>query len=276
MHIKQWFALLLLLLTACQPNTRQFNGYLDADMLYLSSDIAGRLQALAVTKGQMVHAQQFLFRAEQTNEHYQVVISKLNQSNLMAQQNELSSQLKYIQANFQRIRMLLQQHAASQDDAEAAAKDVAVATQKLAAIAFQIQSSQMNTRDKEWLLSRKIGTAPNDGIIFDIYYRPGEYLRAGDPVLSLITQDNIKVVFFVPEAQLSQVRLNQRLTISTDQQPHFASGHIFYISAIAEYTPPIIYSPSERQKLVFRVEAKIDHPDLQQLHLGQPVTLELS
>jgi HlyD family secretion protein len=72
------------------------------------------------------------------------------------------------------------------------------------------------------------------------------------------------------------LRLNEQVKITTDKNPNFAMGHIFYISNIAEFTPPIIYSREERQRLVFRVEAKIDSPDLEKIHLGQPVTLELA
>ena len=49
---------------------------------------------------------------------------------------------------------------------------------------------------------------------------------------------------------------------------------INYISPIAQYTPPIIYSREDSHNLVFRVEALIEHPDLKRLHLGQPVSLE--
>jgi len=134
----------------------------------------------------------------------------------------------------------------------------------------------VNTAQKKWVMTRKENSAPEAGIVFDTYYTKGEFVQAGNPVLSLVTKDHIKVVFFVPEERLAQIRLNQHVNLKTDVNNLFATGHVFYISNIAEFTPPIIYSREERHKLVFRVEAKIDTPDLEKIHLGQPVTLELT
>ena len=42
-----------------------------------------------------------------------------------------------------------------------------------------------------------------------------------------------------------------------------------FIARAAEYTPPVIYSLEERNKLVFMVEARPEKPD--GLRVGQPV-----
>ena len=48
---------------------------------------------------------------------------------------------------------------------------------------------------------------------------------------------------------------------------------ISFISQTAEYTPPVIYSLEERQKLVYKIEARPAEPA--QLRVGQPVTVRL-
>ena len=50
---------------------------------------------------------------------------------------------------------------------------------------------------------------------------------------------------------------------------------INYISNIAQYTSPLIFSREERSDLVFRVEAMVERPDLNKIHLGLPITLEI-
>ena len=48
-----------------------------------------------------------------------------------------------------------------------------------------------------------------------------------------------------------------------------------YVSAQAEYTPPVIYSREARQKLVYLVEARPEASALAVLSPGQPVDVVL-
>ncbi|WP_454782100.1 HlyD family secretion protein [Legionella sp. WA2022007384] len=276
MHKLLLAALTLLLLTACEKENKIFSGYIDTDLVYLSADFGGRLTDLAVLKGQLVKTNQFLFKLEQTSELFNVKMSKLTQKDLLAQRQQIVTQLNYNEINYRRTLEMRKQNAASQNDLDAAQRDLNISKEQLNDIDFRLKNNQVDTADKKWQMTRKENFAPDLGIVFDTYYTRGEFVQAGAPVLSLITKNNIKAIFFVPEERLSQLSLNEHVKIKTDHNENFAEGHIFFISNIAEYTPPIIYSREERQRLVFRIEAKIDCPDLEKIHLGQPVTLELA
>ena len=267
--------LIFLLLMGCKKENKSFNGYIDAELVYLSADFAGRLTELAVQKGQLVQNNQFLFRLEQTSELYSVEMSQLNSKDLLAQRQQILAQLNYNDINYRRILGMRKKNAASQNDLDAARRDLDVSKQQLVDIDAKIKNSQVDTADRKWRVTRKENFAPEFGIVFDTYYTRGEFAQPGYPVLSLVTKSNIKAIFFVPQEKLSQLRLNQRVNIKTMNDFELAQGHIFYISNIAEYTPPIIYSREESSRLVFRVEAKIDYPDLEKIHLGQPAILEL-
>ena len=271
-----FIGLVTLVLISCKQESKSFSGYVDTDLVYLSADFGGRLTDLAILKGQLVQKEQFLFKLEQTSELYHVEMSQLNNKDLLAQRQQIAIQLNYNEINYRRIQGMRKQNAASQNDLDAAQKDLNISKQQLVDLDAKIQNNQVDTADKKWQVTRKESFATESGIIFDTYYTKGEFVQSGSPVLSLITQNNIKAIFFIPEEKLSQLRLNDKVKITTDKNPDFARGHIFYISNIAEYTPPIIYSREERQRLVFRVEAKIDSPDLEKIHLGQPVTLEIA
>lgn len=264
-----------LLLCACKENPRQYNGYIDADLSYLSSNYPGRLKNLCVHRGQAVQQGQLIFKLEQTEEKNAVKISELHQQSLVFQRQEILHQLHYAKTNQHRSQQMLRQNAASQNDLDLARRDENVLTDKLADIDTQLKSSQIDTRNKRWQVSRKENYANDNGIIYDTYFTPNEYIASGQAIASLITQKNIKVIFFVSETVLSQLRLNTKIRVFTDKEPHFAEGHIRYIAKIAQYTPPILYSREERQKLVFRIEASIDKPELDKIHLGQPISLEI-
>lgn len=83
---------------------------------------------------------------------------------------------------------------------------------------------------------------------------------------------NIYARFFVPESELPRVHLNQKVQINCDGcKPMTAT--ITFIAAQAEFTPPVIFSVGNREKLVFKLEARA--PGGLNIHPGQPVTVKL-
>ena len=265
----------IFLLCSCGEDDSFYNGYIDADMTYLSSNYAGRLVHLFVVRGQVVQKNQRLFKLEQTSEKFGVDISEFTQHNLLSQRKQILDQIRYSEINYRRTLQRRKQDAASQNDLDVATKDLDVLKNQLAALDFQIKSSQVDTADKQWQVARKENYATDSGIIFDTYFTQGEYAQAGQPVVSLITPKNIKVIFFVSEKDLSKIQLNHKVKLLTDGNVLLGTGTIRYISNTAQYTPPIIFSREDRQSLIFRVDAGLDKPDLNQVHLGQPVSLRL-
>ena len=266
----------IFLLCSCGDDDSLYNGYIDADMTYLSSDYAGRLIHLFVVRGQAVQKNQRLFKLEQTNEKFGVDISEFTQKNLLSQRQQILAQIHYNEINHRRTLEIRKQDAASQNDLDLATKDLDVLKNQLAALDFQIKGSQVDTAEKQWQVARKENYATDSGIIFDTYFTEGEYAQAGQPIVSLITANNIKVIFFVSEKKLSKLQLNHKINILTDGNVLLGTGTIRYISNTAQYTPPIIFSREDRQSLIFRVEARLDKPNLNQVHLGQPVSLRLA
>lgn len=264
-----------LLLVACQKNTQLYNGYLDADLTYLASDFGGRMEKITAKRGDFVQAGQLLFKLEQVNESRNIAISKANQENLQAQYQQVIDKINYTQTNYNRLQKLQAQGAASSDDLDQAKQNLNVLQNQLTSIKAQLTGNKFEIAQKNWQLERKQNTAPESGIIFDNYFTQGEYVPSGTPILSLITANNIKIIFFVPETDLGRIHLGQTVSITNDGNSSAQLGTINYISAKAEYTQPIIFSSEDRQKLVFRVEAKLNHADLTKAHLGQPVSLEL-
>jgi HlyD family secretion protein len=102
-----------------------------------------------------------------------------------------------------------------------------------------------------------------------VYYRIGEIVPSGRPVIALLPPANLKLRFFVPQAVLPQLSSGMRVTARCDGCADDLSARISFIAQSAEYTPPVIYSREERAKLVFLVEAIPDNPE--RLRVGQPI-----
>lgn len=263
------------LLVGCKPKPLIFNGYIDADLVYLSSDYPGRLSKLLVHRGDHVKPHQPLFSLEQTSEKLAVAIGETNRQALVAQKQQLLAQLHYNESNYHRTLQTRKANAASQLDLEATERDLQNLREQIAAIDAQIEGSHFDIQNRQWQVSRKEGIAPSNGLIYDTFYTEAEYVQAGQPILALVTPQYIKVIFYVPEKQMSSMALNKKIILHADNANNLAQGKISYISNTAQFTPPIIYSIENRHELIFRVEAHLIKPNLDHIHLGQPVSLEI-
>ena len=122
-------------------------------------------------------------------------------------------------------------------------------------------------------LARRNAYSPGDGTIEQIYYRPGETVPAGRPVLALLPPGNLKLRFFAPQAVLPEIKYGDIVSITCDGCEKGLTAKVSFIARSAEYTPPVIYSQEERAKLVFLIEARPEQPE--KFRVGQPVTVTL-
>lgn len=92
--------------------------------------------------------------------------------------------------------------------------------------------------------------APIAGTIQQIYFREGETVAAQRPVISILPPGNMKVRFYVPEPELPKMKVGEDVRVTCDGCPGEIAAKVYFIATMAEYTPPVIYSLSERSKLV--------------------------
>jgi HlyD family secretion protein len=138
-----------------------------------------------------------------------------------------------------------------------------------------ITQAEAQMRQIDVRIARQSVQAPRAGVIQDVFFRPGEMVGAGQPVLALLPPENRKIRLFVSEPQLARFALGKLVEVSCDSCPAGLKARVIYISPQAEFTPPVIFSLEERGKLVFRVDARPDDKHLD-LPLGLPVTARLA
>ena len=144
-----------------------------------------------------------------------------------------------------------------------------------AAADAQVQAARYSLAQSEWRQQQKRQAAPVDAQVADTFFRPGEYVAAGQPVVALLPPANIKARFFVPEGELPRIVLGQPVQVECDGCGAAINARVTHIATRPEYTPPVIYSNSQRSKLVFLVEAKPAPADAPRLRPGQPLSVRL-
>lgn len=115
--------------------------------------------------------------------------------------------------------------------------------------------------------------APVNARAEDVFFQPGEWVTAGQPVVSLLAPEDVTVRFFLPEASLAKAAPGTMIRFHCGGCSGVKTAAITHVATAPEYTPPIIYSEAARTKLVYLVEAKPVSPD-PELRPGLPVSVE--
>lgn len=153
----------------------------------------------------------------------------------------------------------------------------AARTDEIEAQRAAVEAARATLAQASWRLDQRRVTAPVGGLVADTFFRPGEHVAAGQPVVSLLPPENLLIRFFVPEPALAQLQPGARVAIACDSCPAGLVATVSFIAPQPEFTPPVIYSEESRRKLVYLVEAHpTDAVGARALKPGQPVDVRLA
>jgi len=238
--------LVALALAACNGSGETFQGWVEADLVFVGPDEAGRVETLSVREGDRVAAGAPLFTVDADQQKADVLSGEATLANM--------------QQSFRRAEELLKNRTGTQKDFDAAQAGLRDAEARL---------NWAKTR-----LARRNVASPAAGSIQQVYYRPGEVVAAGRPIVALLPPGNLKVRFYLPEAMLPKLSAGDPVKVSCDGCAPDLTARVSFISRASEYTPPVIYSLDERAKLVFLIEALPERPDA--LRVGQPLSVVIA
>ena len=305
---------LALALSACgNASNGRLQGWIEGDFVFVGPDEMGRVETLSVREGdqvasgaplftvdsdlqqsdvnttsaQVAEARERLRRLEaqqQRTEEIAVLEAQEKRAEAMLQlstteyerQQQLTARnagtqaaLDTAKANFNRDKAALEEVRRQMAVARLSAREEDIAAARQTLVAAQSRKTAAETR-----LARRKLVSPVSGPVQQIYYRPGEMVPAGRPVLSMLPPGNIKVRFFIGEPLLPTIALGDIVEVTCDGCAKPIAARVSFVARSAEYTPPVIYSLEERNKLVFMIEARTDTPD--GLRVGQPVSVALT
>lgn len=102
--------------------------------------------------------------------------------------------------------------------------------------------------------------------------QPGELVAAGGRVLNLIDLSDVYMTFFLPETVAGKIAIGTEVRIVLDAAKNVViPAKVSFVADTAQFTPKSVETESERQKLMFRVKAKID-PTLLNKYIEQVKT----
>lgn len=153
--------------------------------------------------------------------------------------------------------------------ANSAAADAAINTarsQVVGAEAF-VEASQAKIERLQADIDDSTLKSPRDGRVQYRVAQPGEVLNAGGRVLNLVDLGDVYMTFFLPTSSAGRVKMATEVRLILDAAPQYViPAKVSFVADVAQFTPKTVETADERQKLMFRIKARID-PELLKKHM---------
>lgn len=301
-----------LLFISCAEPLPLATGYVEGEYVLIAPVTTAQVRELTIRRGDRVEADQILVIMEKRDAEIALAEAEAALAQSQSQLENLHEgrrpdEIRVIEAALQsaeaeadvakkdadRQRNLLERGIAPQaqaDDAitrlnvaqaRVAEAEASLAVAKLPARPHEIKAAESDVtrlsarRDAAaWQLEQRTLRAPSPGTVYEILREFGELAGAQAPVLSLLPDGAVLLRLYVPEPAIAGITPGTRLTVNCDGCGSGNHATVSYVSDSPEFTPPVIYSLENRQKLVYLVEARPD-PDAESLKPGQIVDVVL-
>ncbi|CAM5182339.1 Putative membrane protein OS=Castellaniella defragrans (strain DSM / CCUG 39792 / 65Phen) OX=1437824 GN=BN940_12851 PE=4 SV=1 [Castellaniella denitrificans] len=260
-------------------------------------------QVLAVMNLDSLQAQLDEAQARQRQAGHAVAAAQaqvaLRESDVAAQRavvKQRESDLFAARQRLNRSRSLVQRGAASQqelddDQARLHSAEAGLAAAKAQVVSAQagVSAAQADLVGAESAVAAAAATvarieadlkdsslkAPRDGRIQLRVAQPGEVLGAGGRVLNMLDLADVSMTFFMPEAAAGRLAMGSEVRIILDAAPAYViPAEVSFVASQAQFTPKTVETASERQKLMFRVKARLPVElllkNLEQVKTGLP------
>jgi membrane fusion protein, multidrug efflux system len=174
--------------TEWRPTVESVGSITAVNGVTVSTDLAGIVRQIAFESGSKVRAGDLLVRLDTTQEE--------------AFLHQAQAQLDWTQVTLKRNKDLVEKHAISQSD-----YDNAEATYR---------QNKASVDQYTAVIARKTLRAPFDGVAGIRQVNLGQYLKEGDPVVTLQSFDPIYVNFSVPQQDMGKLVVGQPVTLQVD------------------------------------------------------------
>jgi HlyD family secretion protein len=262
--------LCLALLAGCDraPKDQPWLGYGEGDVAYISAPQAGWVTQMNVERGTLVHRGDLLFVLDSTRERSSTDQAQAQLAQARANLRQENANLAYAKVTLDRQNRLARDNAGTPTERDQALSNYRQSEARIHELTSQIAQMEAALTGAAYSLTQRQVIAQTEGRVQDIYFREGEYIPASTPAVSILPPKNVFVRFFVPETEFARIHLGGKVRVTCDGCRQLEAT-VTFIAAREEFTQPVIFSVGNREKLVFKAEARL--PGGLPVHPGEPV-----
>jgi HlyD family secretion protein len=282
-------------------------GVVEYDDRLLGFEVSGRVQSIAVERGQEVAADLPLVKLDDS---LQLPLRDLRAAELAAAEAQLrllkagargeelrasaaevgalQSQEDILDKNLKRQQTLLTQGALSQSTLDDTAAQLRSTSERrraseerllglrngargdeIAAAVARVQGAQAALAGESARLTRYELRSPAPGSIIDVHVEVGEMVAPGSPAITLADLSHPYIDVFVPQARAHELKVGNAMQVLIDGVASPLPGRIEHVFPKTEFTPRFLFSEEERPNLVIRMRVRVDDAE-HVLHSGVP------
>ncbi len=275
-------SVLLLLTISCSSNNKNFDatGSFEATEVVVSSEANGRILFFDIVEGQQIEANQNLGLVDTLQLYLQKMSVLANAKGVRIQSPDITAQTAALQEQIQtmerekeRTIKLIDANAANAKQLDDINSQIEVLQKQLSAQTSQLQKSSANIGAQSSALEIQVAqledqieksniTSPISGTIINKYAEAGELANMGKPLFKVADMNRMYLRAYITNDQLSQIKLNDKVTVGVDAgngEMKYHDGIVSWISDKSEFTPKTIQTKNERVNLVYAIKVSVEN-----------------
>jgi HlyD family secretion protein len=255
------------------PGIAYGNGRIEADPIDIDTKFAGRILELRADEGDMVKAGQVVavmdtrdLAASLKKSEAQVEQAQKAINEARANLDQQRTQVVLARQEMERTQTLVKQGWATKElldqrkqtlDGANAAETAATARVTVAEHAFEAATHDVEFYKVE--IADNMLIAPRAGRIEYRIANVGEVLPAGGKVFTMLDTSYVYMDIYLPTLEAGRVKIGTDARIVLDAYPdHPIPAKVVFLATQAQFTPKMVETQTDRDKLMFRVKVRMD------------------
>jgi len=262
------------------PGIAYGNGRLEADPIDVATKFAGRIFELRVDEGAMVTAGQVLavmdtrdLEASLKKSEAQVEQAQKAVSEADANVDQTHSQVIFADQEMERARALVDRGITTRETFDQrrqqldGAKAAELAAQaRVTEVEHALEAAKHDVELYKVNIADNTLVAPRDGRIEYRIANVGEVLPAGGRVFTMLDISYVYMDIYLPTKDADRVKIGSDARIVLDAFPDRPiPAKVSFFASQAQFTPKMVETLTEREKLMFRIRVRID-PERSRAH----------
>ena len=254
------------------------SGSFEAVETIIAAEATGKILSFTISEGEQLNAGQLVGAIDSTQLYLSRMQLLQNKKAILSGRPDTKAQIESLKKELanaiddrNRIANLVKGGVASQKQLDDADSRVSILQARISsqssalgtttsALNEQAGATEIQLAQVEDQLRKCKLVNPISGVVLTKYAEQNELTSIGKPLYKIADLSTMILRAYVSGNQLAQLKLNQKVTVSTDDGKgglKAAEGTVTWISDKAEFTPKTIQTKDERANLVYAIKVSV-------------------